>query len=205
MYKTILENRTKIPWYLWKNGTESSEFQIAPKSVLEIESEADGMYAPYERITRTEHRGKHDERIIEVKCERRKHYDPPEVQGWTLCIENMTGDPTGAQSYREGDFRVNCPYRIPIMLWNLDPRLSVCQFRRLYRTEDKIVRVFDPRTSDGYRTVTQQGTMVGERRSEIELQRLQADRDQIQKRSITELRALERDRLAREEKRGEGE
>jgi len=200
MYKTILENKTKSIWDLPQHASESSEYRISPGVSFEIESEADGIYAPYEKITRTERRGKHDERIIEVEYERRKHYDPPEVKGWTLLVENMTGDPSVGQSYREGYFQVNCPYGIPIMLWNLDPRLSVCQFRRLYRSEDKTIRVFDPRCPDGYRLAVQPGTMTGERRTEKELQRLQSEKDRIKKLSLPELQLIERDRIAREEK-----
>ena len=126
-----------------------------------------------------------------VVTHRRKTWTPPENQGLSLIVQNEEGDPRVSCSYKEGDFSIVSPAGIEIEVFDIDPRLTVAKYKRFVYVPQTYERLFDPRMTEGYRTVIKGGEFKGVLREEEELRKLEEMRRIIFSHSIRAMQDIE--------------
>ena len=190
---TVLENKANHKWWLPTNfNTESGEMCINPGEKKEFLNVNNGsIYARYERIELVPEKDESGNLCSRVVTHRRKTWTPPENQGLSLIVQNEEGDPRVSCSYKEGDFSIVSPAGIEIEVFDIDPRLTVAKYKRFVYVPQTYERLFDPRMTEGYRTVIKGGEFKGVLREEEELRKLEEMRRIIFSHSIRAMKDIE--------------
>ena len=190
---TVFENKANHKWWLPTDFRgDSGEMCIKPGEKKEFLNANNGsVYARYERVELVSERDEEGSLRSRVVTHRRKTWTPPENRGLTLIIQNEEGDPRLSCSYKEGDFSIASPAGIEIEIYDVDPRLSVARYKKLVYTPQTFERLFDPRMTEGYRTVTKGGEFKGVLRDEEELRKLEEMRRIIFSHSIRAMQDIE--------------
>lgn len=190
---TVFENKASHKWWLpTELRGDSGEMCIKPGEKKEFLNADNGsIYARYERIELVSERDEDGNFRSCVLTHRRKTWTPPENQGLSLVVQNEQGDPRLSCSYKEGDFSIVSPAGIEIEIYDIDPRLSVARYKKLAYTPQTSERLFDPRMTEGYRTVIKGGEFKGVLRDEEELRKLEEMRRIIFSHSIRAMQDIE--------------
>lgn len=178
-YVTVFENKSKrADWRLPRTINGSGvEILVPKKGKVEFAYPQDdsALYAPYLKCVLIEKGEEEDERRIfsyEVEIERRKNWNPPALEEgkFGVVIEWMTGDPFVKQGWFILQRYIVIPFGIPVVLWDVSySERGLVEYSRVYRTEEKIVRMVNPNAPLGYTESRSGGDWKGVVRSADEL------------------------------------